>query len=150
MNRVDWSCCTMEECGVWELYELLRLRVDVFVVEQNCLYPELDGYDHRAYHLLGELGGELLAYARFFLPGDYYEDEVALGRFVVKRTHRGQGIGHSLLERSFHFIEEKGPGASIRISAQEYLVHFYRAYGFFPCSSSYLEDGIPHVEMRRD
>ncbi|MEO8328230.1 MAG: GNAT family N-acetyltransferase [Nitrospirota bacterium] len=134
---------------VEQLFEILQLRVDVFVVEQQCAYRELDEYDQHpeTRHVSGRNeGGQLIAYARILFPGLRYP-EVNLGRFVVKADFRKQGIGHQLLQTALQEISGCWSKTSIRISAQEYLEAFYAQYGFIRVSDMYLEDGIPHVEM---
>ncbi len=143
----DWACKGFYDLPISTFYRILKLRVDVFVVEQHCPYPELDGFDPKAYHIWGEENGQVMACARFFEKGMVYPDAMGLGRFVVDREFRGKGVGHSLLQYTLDVMEDMNPSSGIRISAQEHLEPFYRKYGFRSVSSSYLEDGIPHVEM---
>ena len=149
MFKLMWEIKTFQQLSSTQLFDFLQLRVDVFVVEQQCAYPELDAYDRHpeTRHFSGrnELG-QLIAYARLLPPGLRFP-EVNLGRFVVKAGSRRQGIGHQLLQTA---LQEKAlcwPKKPIRISAQEYLENFYERYGFRRVSDVYLEDGIPHVEM---
>ncbi|MFW5873689.1 MAG: GNAT family N-acetyltransferase [Bacillota bacterium] len=145
---MNWSIKPFAELGKEELYEILKLRVDVFVVEQECPYPELDGKDKKAYHLIGTENEEIIAYSRLFLPGDYFE-EAAIGRVIVKEEYRDKDIGTEMLKRSIEFlIEEKG-AKDIKLSAQNHLKSFYGKQGFEPVSEVYLEDGIPHIDMLR-
>ncbi|MEO6202294.1 MAG: GNAT family N-acetyltransferase [Nitrospirales bacterium] len=147
-----WEVKTFQQLTVDQLFEILQLRVDVFVVEQQCPYRELDEYDrHReTRHLSGcNEGGELIAYARILSPGLRYP-EVNLGRFVVKAEFRKLGIGHKLLQTALQEISGCWSKTPIRISAQEYLQAFYAQYGFIRVSEMYLEDGIPHVEMVKE
>ena len=126
--------------------------MEVFVVEQQCAYPELDGFDRHAEtrHLSGRDEGEqLIAYARILPPGLRYP-EINLGRFVVKANSRKQEFGHQLLQSALHEISRCWPKTPIRISAQEYLQGFYAQYSFTRISDVYLEDGIPHVEMLKE
>jgi ElaA protein len=126
--------------------------VNVFVVEQKCLYPELDDFDRHGEtrHLSGrDECGQLMAYARILPPGLNY-CEVSIGRFVVKAAARGKGIGHELLRTALNVIRKCWPESAIRISAQEYLQGFYAQHGFTRVSATYLEDGIPHVEMLKE
>lgn len=131
-----------------ELYDLLKLRVDVFVVEQNCPYPELDGKDFDALHLrlLGD--GELLAAARIFAPSEK-ERDARIGRVVVSPRRRGAGLGDAVMREAVALCERSFPGIAIALSAQSHLSGFYAAHGFEVVSGEYLEDGIPHVDMRR-
>ena len=152
MNNIQWNIKTFQELRVEQLFEVLQLRVNVFVVEQQCAYPELDDYDRHpeTRHLSGRNEvGELITYARL-LPSGLRYAEVNLGRFVVRADSRKQGIGHQLLRQALQEISRCWPGHAIRISAQDYLQAFYAQYGFIRVSDVYLEDGIHHVEMLKD
>lgn len=152
MPNIQWEVKTFQELTVDQLFEVLQLRVDVFVVEQHCAYRELDEYDRHVEtrHISGrDATGKLIAYARLLPPGLRYP-EVNLGRFVVKADFRKQGIGHQLLQAALQEISGCWPKTPIRISAQEYLQAFYAQYGFLRVSEVYLEDGIPHVEMVKE
>lgn len=129
-----------------ELYEILRLRSEVFVVEQNCVYQDIDKKDQQALHVLGYQEEELIAYARCFAPGMYFE-EAAIGRILVKSNRRGSGWGHKIVSASIRTIMDTFKTRSIRISAQEYLRDFYESHGFKATGEGYLEDGIPHITM---
>ncbi len=149
MHNLRWDVKSFQELSVSQFFEVLQLRVDVFVVEQQCAYPELDEHDRHAEtrHLAGrDESRQLIAYARI-LPAGLSFPEVSLGRFVVRKDARGQGIGHQLLSEALKEIQTSWPGSAIRISAQDYLQKFYEQYGFTPFSEMYLEDGIPHIEM---
>ena len=145
---MNWSIKPFTELEKEELYEILKLRVDVFVVEQECPYPELDGKDERAYHLIGREGEQIIAYSRLFLPGDYFE-EAAIGRVIVKEDYRNKDIGTEMLKRSIKFLREEKDVKNIKLSAQNHLRSFYGKHGFKPVSEVYLEDGIPHIDMLR-
>jgi len=149
MIKLQWEVKTFHQLTVDQLFEFLRLRVDVFVVEQKCAYRELDEYDRHpeTRHLSGrDECGHLMAYARLLPPGLSYP-EVSIGRFVVKAAARGKGVGHQLLRTALDVIHKCWLGHSVRISAQEYLQGFYAQHGFTRISDVYREDGIPHVEM---
>lgn len=149
MHNLRWDVKSIQELSVSQFFDVLQLRVDVFVVEQQCAYPELDEHDRHAEtrHLSGyDASGQLMAYARI-LPAGLSFSEVSLGRFVVRKDARGQGIGHQLLSEALKEIQTSWPGHAIRISAQDYLEKFYGQYGFTRVSDVYLEDGIRHVEM---
>jgi ElaA protein len=149
MVSIQWEVKPFRQLSVDTLFELLQLRVDVFVVEQQCAYRELEEYDRHqeTRHLSGRSeGGELIAYARLLPPGLRYS-ETNLGRFVVRADSRKQGIGHQLLESALQESARCWSHTPIRISAQDYLQAFYAQYGFVRVSDVYLEDGIPHVEM---
>lgn len=149
MVNLKWDVKLFHELSANQLFDVLQLRVDVFVVEQQCAYPELDEYDRRAEtrHLSGRNdAGRLIAYVRILPPGSACPD-VNFGRFVVRKDARGQGVGHQLLREALKEIQHNWPGSAIKISAQDYLQKFYEQYGFVRVSDVYLEDGIPHVEM---
>ncbi|MDH3772490.1 MAG: GNAT family N-acetyltransferase [Nitrospirota bacterium] len=152
MSINQWEVKTFQQLTVDELFDVLQLRVDVFVVEQQCAYRELDEYDRHVEtrHLSGRNeGGQLIAYARLLPTGLRYP-EVNVGRFVVKADSRKQGIGHQLLQTALQEVSRCWPKTSMKISAQDYLQAFYAQYGFIRVSEVYLEDGIPHVEMRKE
>lgn len=152
MPNIEWEVKKFQELTCDQLFDLLQLRVDVFVVEQQCAYAELDVFDRHAEtrHLSGsDERGQLIAYARI-LPPELKFAEASLGRFVVKREARGKGVGHELLSTALEVIQKEWPGNAVRIHAQEYLKQFYARYGFTRISNVYLEDGIPHVEMVKE
>lgn len=130
-----------------ELYQLLRLRSEVFVVEQNCVYQDIDNKDQKAIHVLGYLNQELIACSRIFAPGDYFEN-ASIGRVIVSQKHRSNKYGHNLMKASIVAVEQNFQTLKITISAQEYLKKFYESHGFSQTNESYLEDGIPHIEMK--
>lgn len=144
---------TFNQLDVAVLYEVLKLRVDVFVVEQKCPYPELDGYDTAVgtCHFMGRnpADGELAAYLRILPPGMVFQ-EVCLGRFLVASAYRKQQVGQEMLKQAILQVTRKWPGQNIRISAQVYLRKFYESHGFKAISGDYVEDGIPHVDMIKD
>jgi len=129
-----------------ELYDILQLRSEVFVVEQDCVYQDLDNKDQDAFHVLGVLDNEIVAYARIFKPGDYFL-ESSIGRIVVKKEFRKFQYGYKLVENSIQFIENNLQQNTILISAQSYLTKFYNSLGFIRVGEEYLEDGIPHIKM---
>lgn len=152
MSINQWEVKTFQQLTVDELFDVLKLRVDVFVVEQQCAYRELDEHDRHpeTRHLSGhDESGQLISYARILPPGLRFP-EVNLGRFVVKADSRKQGVGHQLLQAALKEISDCWPKTSIRISSQDYLQAFYAQYGFIRISEVYLEDGIPHVEMLKE
>jgi ElaA protein len=129
-----------------ELYALLRLRSEIFVVEQQCIYLDLDGKDHRALHVLGWEENGLCGYCRVFWPGDYFE-EASIGRVAVPYAQRGKGYGVQVLEFTIREIARTMHNCPIAISAQAYLQRFYEDLGFIPEGDLYQEDGIPHLRM---
>ena len=134
------------ELSTHELYVILQLRSEVFVVEQDCVYQDLDNKDQNAYHVLGVLDNEIVAYARIFKPGDYFL-ESSIGRIVVKKEFRKFQYGYQLVQNSILFIENNLQQNKILISAQSYLTKFYNSLGFTQVGEEYLEDGIPHIKM---
>lgn len=151
-NQITWQADHFEALDATQLYELLKLRVDVFVVEQACAYPELDGKDMLAdtLHLTGRAqDGRLAAYARILAPGIRFPD-ISFGRVVVTPLYRKTGLGHALVKKILAESGRAWPGRDITIGAQTYLEEFYRCHGFVPVSDPYLEDGIAHIDMTRN
>ncbi len=152
MEDVQWSVVAFSDFSPEQLYDVLKLRIDVFVVEQQCAYPELDEYDRYpdTRHLLGhDNSRQLMAYARLLPPGLRYP-EVNLGRLVVRADARNRGLGHVLLGKTLQEISGCWPKVPVKVSAQDYLQKFYEQYGFARISDVYLEDGIPHIEMMKE
>ena len=137
---------SFNELSIHELYEILELRSEVFVVEQDCAYQDVDGEDQEALHLLGYESNILAAYARIFPPGTYL-DKACVGRVVVKDTHRGKALGVQLMKAAIEIALKKFETPVIALSAQTYLTKFYKDLGFQPEGEEYLEDGIPHILM---
>jgi ElaA protein len=151
-NKIAWQITRFDALEPKQLYDLLKLRVDVFVVEQACAYPELDGKDMLAdtLHLIGRAqDGSLAAYARILAPGTRFSS-ISFGRVVVAPLYRKTGLGHALVKKILDEAGRVWPGRDITIGAQTYLVHFYRCHGFVPVSAPYLEDGIAHIDMTRN
>jgi ElaA protein len=142
----DVRLLTFEALGVGRLHALLRLRGEVFVVEQACAYADIDGADPQALHLLVEREGELLAYARL-LPPSAVADSVSLGRFVVAPQARGRGLGRWLIELATACAQERWPGTTLQLSAQHHLQALYASCGYRAVGTPYDEDGILHVKM---
>ncbi len=132
-----------------QLYEILRLRSEVFVVEQNCIFLDMDDKDQMAMHLLIYENDILIAYTRLYKKGQYYA-EASIGRVVVNPKYRHKKIGHILMKESITAIEVLFHDTKIRIGAQCYLLNFYKSHGFVVDGEVYLEDGIEHVEMIRN
>ena len=146
---LSWIIKPYDELTLTELYTLLRLRVEVFVVEQNCPFQDIDGMDDRAYHLMGYTeAGELAAYSRLFDAGISYE-QVAIGRVAVGLAHRRLGLGQELIQQAVAQCEVLFGAQPIKIGAQLYLERFYQGFGFEQYGERYLEDGIPHIPMLR-
>jgi ElaA protein len=146
MTTSTFICKPFDELTTAELYTLLQLRSEVFVVEQNCVYQDIDGYDQKAMHLLMYLNDELIAYSRLIPPGIKYES-ASIGRVVTRDSARGSGHGKALMESAMGHSKEIWPEAGLTISAQAYLEEFYQSLGFITESEPYMEDDIPHIQM---
>ena len=136
------------ELSLQELYYVLQLRSEVFVVEQNCVYQDLDGKDEKALHLLGTFEDKVVAYCRLFGAGIYFEN-TSIGRVVIAQEYRDKKWGHDLLTEAIEGIKSAFGTSAITISAQLYLKNFYKTHGFVQEGDEYLEDGIPHIRMNR-
>ncbi|NQO45945.1 GNAT family N-acetyltransferase [Streptococcus suis] len=143
---MNWEIKAFDQLSLQELYSILTLRTDVFVVEQACPYPEVDRKDLNCLHLLGTDEGELVAYLRI-LPAGLSYDEVSIGRVVIKASHRGKGLGRPMMEQAIAYITTEWKESLIKIGAQAYLERFYQSLGFEPVSEVYLEDDILHLDM---
>lgn len=148
-SSIKWKIKRFNELSLDELYSLLKLRSHVFVVEQNCVYQDIDGKDQKALHLLGEYNEEIVAYARLFKSGDYFEN-ASIGRVVIHPDARDKKFGHEMMREAIKGIETHFGEKQITISAQLYLKKFYESHNFIQTSEMYLEDDIPHIEMKRD
>ena len=137
---------TFNELTINDLYDLLQLRSEVFVVEQDCIYQDIDGNDKEALHILGYVDDKLIAYTRVFKPG-YYFEEASISRVVVKQTERQHKYGYDIMKASIEAIKAYYDETTIKISAQKYLKRFYNNLMFFEKGETYLEDGIPHIVM---
>jgi ElaA protein len=135
-----------QDLEIDELYEIMALRAAVFVVEQNCVYQDLDYKDQKALHVMGWINDKLVAYTRLFGPGDYFE-QASIGRVIVAMDQRGHNYGHQTMSASINAITQHYKTDRIDISAQTYLEQFYTAHGFLPSGEEYLEDCIPHIKM---
>lgn len=129
-----------------ELYSILKLRSEVFVVEQQCVYEDCDGKDKRSYHLFSKEDNEIILYLRILEKNVSY-DEISIGRVLVSKNCRGKGLGKQMLGSAIEFIENSLNEKVVRISAQKYLLKFYSDLRFVKVSDMYLEDDIPHIEM---
>lgn len=146
---IHWQCLSFEQLTTVQLYELIKLRIDVFVVEQSCIYPELDDKDklNGVYQLIGYQDNKIVACARLLAPNISF-DNVSIGRVATSLTARGNGLGHKLLNQALVECQNIWPNQPIDIQAQAYLKEFYQGYGFMSMNDAYLEDGIPHIDMR--
>ncbi len=151
-STIDWQFSRFADLTPFDLYDVLAARQNVFILEQTCLYPDIDGYDLEAHHLLGwrDVDGkrQLAAYLRVLAPGAKY-DEMSIGRVITTPAARGSGAGRALLDQGIAHAEALHPGHRIRIGAQQYLERFYASFGFETVSAPYDEDGIMHIDMLR-
>jgi Predicted acyltransferase len=131
-----------------ELYAILQLRSAVFVVEQDCVYQDVDGKDQKSLHVFGLKNNTIVAYTRIFKPGHYFND-ASIGRVVIAKNYRKFGYGHQIMVASINAIKNYYNTTIITISAQEYLKEFYNSHGFTQVGSGYLEDNIPHIKMTK-
>jgi ElaA protein len=148
IHALDWRSQPFDRLGAGELYAVLALRAAVFVVEQQCVYQDVDGKDPQAHHLAAWHGDHLAAYARLLPPGVSFP-EVSIGRVVTAPEYRGTGLGRLLVARSVALCAQLYGAQPIRIGAQSRLKAFYAGFGFVPSSADYIEDGIPHLLMLR-
>jgi len=148
VSVIAWRSLPFVALAPGELYELLQLRTEVFVIEQDCPFQDMDGADADAVHLLGTRDGELVAYARCFAAGVKFA-EASIGRVITRQSLRGTGVGHILMRQAIACVFETWGRQPIRIGAQARLEKYYLQHGFQVASQSYIEDGIPHVEMLR-
>ncbi len=147
-KELTWKVSRFEELTTTELYDILHLRCKIFVLEQDAPYLDLDYKDQKALHLHGYADGKLIAYCRLFKAGGYF-DEASIGRVTVAKEHRKYGYGHDLMKRAIELEESVLGETKITISAQQYLKKFYESHGFRQTSEMYLEDGLPHIEMKK-
>lgn len=147
---IEWICKHHSDLGKEQLYAILKLRSDVFVVEQKCAYPDLDGQDLEGdtHHLMGWEDDQLMAYLRLLDPESQGGD-VVIGRVITAPAGRGKGLGHAMMEQALKQAEKHWPQVPIYLSAQAHLQGYYGKYGFDVAGEEYLEDGIPHIGMRR-
>ena len=154
-NNIHWQSKTFSELNTTELYDLLKLRIDVFVVEQSCYYPDLDEHDRhpQTQHLFCYQTDQatsqtiMTAYLRILPKGLTYQDYISIGRVVTAPSARGTGLGHKLIKAGLADCTRNFAGESLKISAQEHLEQFYIQHGFTRVTDMYLEDDIPHIGM---
>ena len=143
---IQFRIKTFNELTLSELYAIMDLRSKVFVVEQNCVYQDLDNKDQKALHLIGEIENKIVAYSRLFKPGDYF-DLACIGRVVIDADYRDKKWGHLLIQEGIKGVLKHYNETKIKISAQLYLKKFYESNGFVAQGKVYLEDDIDHIEM---
>ena len=144
--KIFWQTKTFQQLSTTELYQILNLRSAVFVVEQNCVFQDIDYKDQKALHCLGVVDNQIVAYSRLFNKGDYFQ-HASIGRVVIDPKYRNQKWGNDLMQYAISEIYKNFNTHKITISAQLYLKHFYQNNGFIQTSDVYLEDDIEHIEM---
>ena len=150
MIKLNWNLKKFEALTPYELYNIIWLRNEVFVVEQNCVYQDADYKDQKGWHLMGlNVEGQLMAYVRLLPPGVSYANEPSIGRVVTNPAGRGTGAGRELMQEAIRQCALLFRETDIKIGAQYYLLNFYTSLGFEQTSAIYLEDGIEHIEMIR-
>ena len=148
MSAIEWHYLTFDELTNVQLYAVLGLRGEVFVVEQACIFQDMDGADAQAVHVLGIQDSILMAYARCFEAGVKF-NEASIGRVATRLSMRRSGAGHAVMEKAIACLFERWGSQAIRIGAQAHLEAFYRQHGFKTSGAAYLEDGISHIDMLR-
>jgi len=151
--QTTWQVKHFSQLSLEQLYELLKLRIDIFVVEQTCYYPDLDSDKGQldrhqdTLHLLGYQDNTLVTYLRILAKDQSYKNYISIGRVATAKQARGKGLGHELLKKALNLCEQHFPKQNIKISAQEHLIGYYQQHGSKQVSPMYLEDNIPHVAM---
>ena len=145
---IEFKIKPFAELSGQEVYEILRLRSEVFIVEQICIYQDIDNKDQKAIHVLGYCDNELAAYCRLFDAGNYF-DQASIGRVIVAPKFRENKWGHNLMKVAIDGVKKYFDKNQITISAQLYLQKFYESHGFVKTSETYLEDDIPHIQMKK-
>lgn len=147
--HINWHLKTFDALDAKTLYDLLKLRQDVFVLEQQCLYPDIDGLDPVCLHRYGVKDGAIVAYLRIIPPSHHPKGLPAIGRVVVACNARGHRLARTIMEQALNDCRTRYPSMPVFLSAQTYLIDFYRSLGFEAISAPYLEDGIEHIDMRQ-
>ena len=147
-KEIPFQIKSFQELRVDELYEILRVRQEVFVVEQECAYLDADGLDDKAIHIYStDKEKNIVAYARVLPPGITFPEFASIGRVLTIKKKRSQGLGRAIMEKTLMYLDKNHPGFDIKIMAQTYLLNFYQSMGFIPVGEEFLEDGIPHRYM---
>ncbi|MDQ2752352.1 MAG: GNAT family N-acetyltransferase [Bacteroidota bacterium] len=146
-NETVWHCKHFTELSVAQLYDILQLRSEVYVVEQQCIFLDMDGIDKQCYHLFGYEQNNLVAYCRLIAPDVVYQNKASIGRVVNAASVRGKGIGKQMMHLAIEKCRYLFPSSSLKIGAQLYLKDWYASFGFTSCNDMYLEDGIEHIHM---
>ena len=148
MNSIDWQWYTFQQLSTDQLYEVLKLRQDVFILEQQCFYLDMDDQDQFSSHLLGCINNKLVAYLRVIPKQIDNQQIMAIGRVLTDPSQRGAGHGKAMMQVTLEYLAEHFTGTSVQLSAQQYLTRFYESFGFEAISEPYDEDGIMHLDMR--
>lgn len=146
-NTLKFEYYSFNQLTINDLYSILKLRSEIFVVEQNCIYLDIDGYDTDAIHIFAKINQEIVCYARLFEEGKKYQNYNSIGRVVVQEKQRGTELGHVLLEKCIQYSNQNFKKVPIKIAAQEHLEKFYNKHGFEKIGNHYLDDGIWHIDM---
>lgn len=149
MHSIVWKCKPFDALSPHELYAILRLRNEVFVVEQKCIFQDADNKDQRCFHLMGYINSELAAYARLVAAGVSY-NEVSIGRVITSPLFRNAGVGKALMQQAINYSDQLFNKRPIKIGAQLYLKKFYASFGFVQVGDVYDEDGIDHIHMVKE
>jgi ElaA protein len=151
MISLTWQYLPFSALSLTQLYNIMRLRQAVFVLEQNCAFIDADNYDQASFHLMGYApNGDLAAYCRIVPPDIIYDNESSIGRVITATDYRRLNLGRELMQRAIDLTCQAFPNYVIRIGAQYYLLDFYRSFGFVETGEPYVEDDILHTEMIRD
>ena len=146
MIEMSWNIQTYDELTTEELYRIIQLRVNVFIVEQQTCYEDLDNHDQNSIHISYVKNGKLFAYSRILPPGEKFE-MASIGRVITSQEMRGTGLGKEMIQLALETIDRQWPGSEVFIQAQEYLKHFYSSFGFTQVSKPYIYDSLPHIDM---
>ena len=146
MSNLIWSVKRFDQLSADDFHDIIKLRVDVFIVEQNCPYSEVDDLDRTSLHVQGILGDELVAYARI-IPSNVTDPHVHIGRVIVKKNIRGSGVGHQLMSQIMLAVIDRYPDSDVELAAQSQLTDYYAKHGFKIIGEEYPWDGIPHKDM---
>lgn len=146
---MEWKVKPYDALTKNELYKILKARARVFVEEQVCAYVDADDRDQQSVHMWAEIDGALAAYIRILSPKAFDGVHCSIGRVITAAEYRGQGLGQEIMQRGIRYCDEKYPNTQIKISAQYYLLRFYSALGFEQQGAIYLEDGMPHIAMKK-
>ncbi len=149
-DTITWNWRAFDALIAQEVYDILALRQSIFIIEQQCIYPDIDYKDKQSLHLLGKINNKLCAYLRLLPVNISYPNAISIGRVATATDMRGKGLGREAIKQTFHYLKNKNNTTPLIISAQLYLKAFYASFGFQAVGDVYDEDGIPHIEMHKD